>query len=189
MKLFKKIFTLLIFAIIVSCNNQDKQVNSRLDKIESEMKSQIDSLKNQLQEKQSQIDSLSKSEKENSSSLDIPFFIGKTKQEIRDFWSTRVSVEYFHEGIWDDTKQEYFTIMRGDFGVADFAATFKKGLCIEHSTKIFWKDISIIQAKLKKAGYNYENSCKCWTLPNGNHTWTISPNGTEYSLKCLQKKI
>ena len=50
MKLFKKIFTLLIFAIIVSCNNQDKQVNSRLDKIESEMKSQIDSLKNQLQE-------------------------------------------------------------------------------------------------------------------------------------------
>ena len=190
---FRKLILIIAVGSIISCKNQDKEVISRIEKIETEMKSQIDSLKFQLKQKQTQIDSLSNSVKktkttENFSELEIPFFIGKSKKFIRDFWSTKISIEYFDEGIYDDTKEEYFSIMVGSVGMPEFAASFKNGICNEHSTKIYRKDISIMQARLMQAGYKYDESCKCWKLPLVNHIWTINgPYGYDYNIKCTKK--
>jgi len=186
MKYFQ-LFVFIFTIILASCNNQDKQILSRIDKMEKELKSEIDSLKNELQTKQNQIDSLLNLTKSKQSNLNIPLFIGKSKDFVKEFWSSRVSVEYFKEGIYDDTRNEFFSIMTKSIGMPLFAATFKNGKCIEHTTKINYSDISIMQTRLKNGGYKYDGNKK-WTYDSANHYWFIdNPYGSEYFLKCKLK--
>jgi len=88
-------------------------------------------------------------------------FIGKTKVQIKDFWSTKISSIYFDESI-----EELFIIMEGNAGVPSFQAIFnEKGKCRSHQTSISFVDISIIQARLKKMGYHYDEETSKWLDP------------------------
>ena len=79
--------------------------------------------------------------------------------------------------------------MVGNVGAPEFSATFdNKELCKSHATKIDYSDISVMQARLKNAGYTYNENCKCWTLAGQNHTWTITgPFEKNYEIECKRK--
>lgn len=80
-------------------------------------------------------------------------FINKTKAQIKDYYSTRVSSDYFVEGIMENTKEPYFGISK-DGMFFEFEAEFdKSGKCYTHQTKITEEEISIMHARVSKMGY------------------------------------
>jgi len=88
----------------------------------------------------------------------VNVFIGQSKPQIKDFWATKISSVYFQ-----DSEQEAFIIMVDNAGVPEFQALFnEKGKCVSHQTKISFKDISIIIARLKKASYKYDKNSDTW---------------------------
>lgn len=179
MKLFSKIVILLAAGFMMSCGN----INDRIEAIEADKQTQIDSLKKQVLENQQQIKNILLLIK-NISALDIPFFIDMTRDEVREFWSTKVSIVYFHEGKYDDTNQDFFNINFGRSGIPNFSATFTNGKCNFHTSRINFEDISIMQAKLKKAGYNLYKDESVWKLPGGDHQWSIRQSGNFYFIDC-----
>jgi len=114
-------------------------------------------------------------------------FIGQTKKQVRDYWETQVSTEYMDEGKWDDTGDEYFTIMSGNIGAPAFSATFKNGKCSEQSSSIQYSDISVFQARLKKTGFIYNKEKNTWSKKGTPYYWQITNNSGNYSLEC--KKV
>lgn len=118
--------------------------------------------------------------------LEIGFvnFIGKDKEYIRNFWADKVSSDYFSEGRWNGDGDEFFNIMVADAGTPDFSASFKNGLCYEHTYKLPRRDISIVEARLKNAGY--EKFKNRWTKKGLNDGWTIKPDVEydEYLIEC-----
>jgi|ADGO01.1.fsa_nt_gi hypothetical protein len=84
-------------------------------------------------------------------------FIGQTKKQVREFWELHISINYFHEGTYDNG-EAYFDIMAGNIGAPTFSATFDKetGKCYKHDQEISFDDISVMQARLKKAGFTYQ---------------------------------
>jgi hypothetical protein len=194
---------LLFFAMIFySCNNEE-QINTlkelqrlkeskftqKLDSIEeinSKLNIKIDSLENSIKEER--IKKKPKKSNQTSSNLEIPFFIGKTMKQVKDFWSTRISIQFFSEGTYDNSEIQYFDIMVSNIGTPLFNAHFENGKCYEHSTEIGFSDISVMQAKLMKGGYTYSNSCECWTITNSNHYWKIKDiTGDNFLLYCVVK--
>ncbi len=103
-------------------------------------------------------------------------FIGKTKQQVIDYWSTRVSDDYFQEGKWDDTNEEYFSIMKGNIGNPDFSATFDaKGRCNTHSMLVSDSNLSIMRARLKKMGYTYSEKIGGYIDVKKRYIWIFEP--------------
>lgn len=113
-------------------------------------------------------------------------FIGKSKDQVRDFWETKVSVQYMDEGKYDDTGEEYFDIMAGNVGQPIFSATFSGGKCTEHSTKIDAPDISVYQARLKKQGFSYDKVKDHWKKSGAGYVWKIDQDAGGYSLVCTK---
>ncbi len=191
---------LVIFAIISlsACKETvDKatydELSIKTDSFELVIENQaklIDSLSTQLDVFVNELDSLLATKQiESKPKLAIPMFIGKSMKYIKDFWATKISNEYFGEGVYSDTKESYFRIMVESVGQPDFVAIFgSDGLCTEHTTKIGHSDITIMQARLMKAGYKHSTSCKCWKLSGANHLWTITDSpGTGFELTCRRK--
>ena len=87
---------------------------------------------------------------QNLSNGQVKVFIGQSKSQIKDFWSTKISSVYFQ-----DSEEEAFVIMVDNVGVPEFQSIFnERGKCIRHQTKISFNDISVIIARLKKVGIN-----------------------------------
>jgi TonB family protein len=105
----------------------------------------------------------------------VNVFIGKTKAQIKDFWATKISSIYFN-----DTEEDVFIIMVGNVGTPAFQAIFnEKGKCTSHQTAISFKDISVMLARLKKAGYKHDETTDIWIDP----TKKISAKINHYGLK------
>ena len=95
---------------------------------------------------------------QNLSNGQVNVFIGQTKTQIKNFWSTKISSVYFK-----DTEEEAFVIMVGDAGPPEFQAIFdEKGKCTSHQTKISFNDISVVIARLKKANYKLVDNTDTW---------------------------
>ena len=117
-------------------------------------------------------------------------FIGMSKEQIKDYWSTKVSDECFDEGKYTDSNVSYFQIFsfnctqdgsNGSFaGHPAFVASFDtiKEKCTEHSTKFSIHNISIIKAQLKNAGYHFDNSLEAWINTNKKILWELEPGVT-----------
>jgi hypothetical protein len=116
-------------------------------------------------------------------------FIGKNKEYIRNFWADKISSDFFSEGRWNGDGDEFFIIMVADAGTPDFSATFKNGLCYEHTYKLPRRDVSIVEARLKNAGYVYNESENSWNKKGLNDYWTIKPDVEydEYLIECKRK--
>jgi len=170
------IITLLAIVMMAGCKAKDPKDQAKLDSLLTVTAMQIDSLIDIIKLQQDSIaklDSLYKPKKTNE--LDLPFFIGKTSKEIRNYWLKKgISEENMEDGIYNDTKEKCFTIFHKQIGKPDFSATFdKNGLCKEHMTNITFDDIQTVQGKLIKAGYKFSDDCQCWQLAGANHYWTI----------------
>jgi TonB family protein len=89
----------------------------------------------------------------------VNIFIGQSRTKIIDYWSTKISNEYFK--TWDEDGA--FTIMYDDSFTPNFIAYFdKNNICISHTTLIKENNISIVNAKIKKAGFIYDEKLKIW---------------------------
>ena len=181
--------------IISSCDNNNEEILSRVVNLEvakDTFQYQVDSLENELKYIHGTIDSLlvtkqieskTESKVESRPKLELAMFIGKSMKYISDFWATKISTEYFNES------EKSFSVMVESVGMPDFIALFgSNGLCNEHTAKIGYSDISVMQARLMKAGYKHDKSCNCWKLSGVNHVWKIEgPYGTYYQFTCSKK--
>jgi len=174
----KKII-IALSVILVSCNNNEKLIS---------LQKQIDSLKIEIKNIK-QITSSSLKQTESNPKSEITVFIGKPMKYIKDFWATKITTEYFHEGVYTASHQKYFCIMTGDAGKPSFNASFSNdGLCVDHMTKIQFSDISVMKARLKNSGYVYDKTNDCWNLQGANYSWTITgPFGEDYEFTCTKK--
>ena len=112
-------------------------------------------------------------------------FIGQTKAQIKDYWSTRVSEDYFKEGKWDNTQEEYFMIQKS-VGLSDFDATFDvNGKCKYHSMLIKLRDVSVMKARLGKMEYNYNEKLDGYLDAKKKYIWKfIEAAGGNVFLEC-----
>ncbi len=201
----KKIIFLILIALMTGCNLNNNSKNNEQKKIDSlatvinklKKEKKLDSLKKDSLRKDSIHKDTIKKKSANASTLTIPFFINWTSQQISNYWSTRVSSDYFFE------EKNIFGIQVENPGSILFMATFdNNGLCKEHYTLIGMDDFSVMKARLMKAGYIYYKDCDCWKLSGANHFWTIEPIGvplgkdnkpieiysdTKFELKCTRQ--
>jgi hypothetical protein len=132
-------------------------------------------------------------------------FIGKTPEQIKNYWSAFVSDECFMEG--EAQGSYYFNILsfdcvndgsnNGFSGHPAFVSYFpsESGKCYEHSMKVSVHNISIIKAQLTQAGYHYDSGKKAWINPNSKLAWTcepavVMPNGQTtdtYFIRCKSR--
>jgi len=184
------IITLLAIVMMAGCKAKDPKDQAKLDSLLTVTAMQIDSLIdiiNMQQDSIAKLDSLLKPKNDNN--LDIPIFIGWTAKQIRNYWSKRISEEYFEEGTYDDASHEpFFMIAHKAIGKPDFSATFdKNGKCKEHMTNLNFDEVHIQQGKLIKAGYKFSDDCQCWQLPGANHYWTVENFYGEFEFRCKRK--
>jgi hypothetical protein len=103
----------------------------------------------------------------------VKIFIGQTKAQVIDYWSTRVSSLYFNE-----YGESVFIIMKGKSD-PEFEAEFdEKGKCFSHYSKITFSEISIMSARLKKAGFIYNSKTESYN----NATKKISAKITQIGI-------
>lgn len=178
-----KNIAVLVVGILIfwSCNS----------KTGNDQASKIDSLANVIliqQKKIEQLDSITKKavldKKSAAEILDIPMFIGKSISQVRDYWSVRVSSDYFSEGIYDDTREKYFSISEVSAGAPLFSASFKGGKCREHQTMLSDNEYSVMIAKLKQAGYIFSDKKDAWIKEGIAHKWRFERYGYNNFLKC-----
>lgn len=178
----RKIVIMIVgMVIFTSCNSKTKDNQD----------SKIDSLANVIIKQQRKLDQLDSITKKTASDkkaaaeiLDIPMFIGKTIGQVRDYWSVRVSSDYFSEGIYDDTGEKYFSISEVSAGSPLFAATFRGGKCREHQTMLSDNEYSVMIAKLKQAGYIFNDKKDAWVKEGIAHKWRFERYGYNNFLKC-----
>ena len=117
----------------------------------------------------------------NEEIVGLPCFIGMTKLQVKNYWSTKISDECFNDG-----KNLFqilsFTCMQdgsnGSFaGSPDFTANFDNisGKCTYHSTKFSVLDISIYRAKLIQAGYVVNASLDGFVNKHKTILWKFEP--------------
>ncbi|HZY82862.1 MAG TPA: hypothetical protein VFE50_25255 [Cyclobacteriaceae bacterium] len=193
----KKIPTLILLALVVTSCHSDNESAQRILKLEEIVATMslridslmiaVDSLKLQSMRNENTAVARSKSTVE-SSTLTPPLFINQTVDQIKKYWETRISVQYFDEGTFTGSDKKYFDIMYGNIGTPEFTSSFdESGLCESHATKIAFSDISVVQAKLRNAGYSYSDAARVWTNARQQITWSILPEGKFYVLRCERK--
>lgn len=89
-------------------------------------------------------------------------FVGQTKAQVKDYWSTRVSSDYYDEGTYNDHPDTDFFLICKECGSgsymtmnADFSADFINNICISNSYAIKSKDLSVYIARINKAGFKW----------------------------------
>jgi hypothetical protein len=105
-------------------------------------------------------------------------FIGQTKKQVRNFWETKVSSTFIAEGKYTDSNEDYFVIQDSENSIKPiFSATFdKSGKCINHSTQLEIKKVSVWQANFKKNGYTFDKSKSIWVNKANGIAWKINCN-------------
>ncbi len=184
----------------MSCQSS-RETDDKISKLERQIasvNSQIDSLRRGVDSLKAQLHTNKDSNKKfvsnlitalETPTLTIPVFINQRMDQIKKYWETRVSVQYFDEGTFTGSDKKFFSIMYGDIGTPEFSASFdSRGLCESHSTKLDYSDISVMQAKLRNAGFTYASGCNCWTKSGQNMSWSIVESfGQHYTLECTRK--
>jgi hypothetical protein len=107
-------------------------------------------------------------------------FVGLTKDKVKDYWSTRISSEYYDEGTYTDHPDtEFFLICQkcgsGSYMTmnADFSADFKNNICISNSYGIKSQDLSVYIARINKAGYKWNEEKQGWIDAAHKQLWKI----------------
>lgn len=100
-------------------------------------------------------------------------FIDQTKEQIKKFWSTKVSSNYFSDGVCeDDSSLNYFSIEMN--GCNLFKSIFINNKCISHSISINTDDVSVMIARLKENGYTYNEELIGYSDINKIYIWTFT---------------
>lgn len=109
-------------------------------------------------------------------------FIGKTKEEVREFWSLEVSSDYFDEGTYDnDPTTDWFIICNGCVTNPEFSADFVDGICIYNSYKVESKNLSVYIARFNKQ-FKYSETESGWVDEASNSIWKIEGSSGNHLL-------
>jgi hypothetical protein len=113
-------------------------------------------------------------------------FIGQTKTQVKEYWKTEVSTNYFAEGVSSDTERPYFMICSecGSGSYVSFNPEFdssydpKTGKCVKNSFAIPSEKISVYAARFKKMGFvnDTRKGAMGWTDKKRGEFWTIEGN-------------
>lgn len=101
-------------------------------------------------------------------------FIGKTFDQIQDYWSTKISDEYFKE-IGNS-----FIIMEGNVGSSQFSANFENNRCVSQDIQLTSKNISIFLARIKKEGYVFDSKNDSYFNKTKKFNWKVENVGNFY---------
>ena len=95
-------------------------------------------------------------------------FIGKTFEQVNEYWSGKISDEYFKE------LGTTFLIMDGNVGASQFSARFKDDKCYEQDIQLTHKTYSVFLAKLKQDGFFYDKKLDAYINKAKKRSWKVN---------------
>lgn len=113
-----------------------------------------------------------------------PVLIGKTVQDVKEYWELLIPDDSFDTGVIENTGETFFCISNGNW--CSFIATFDKTSkkCITHSEQIRINETSVMAARFRKAGLIFDQKTRKWVDNKGNVKWSFGNEGNGYYLIC-----